>query len=112
MLDLTEIIRPNDPSMQRWCRAVEDARALTALILATWKFTRVLAVDIVEGSVTDSCATASVVARSFCPFLHVSEVRIMSNKSAPCARVKHAGVHGKMQYYKSQGQDEHNIPAP
>src|SRR5712691_1289119 len=31
MLCLTEIIRPNDPAMQRLCRAVEDARARTAL---------------------------------------------------------------------------------
>jgi len=47
MLCLTEIIRPNDPAMQRLCRAVEDARALTALIVAVWKLVRVLAVDIV-----------------------------------------------------------------
>jgi len=31
MLCLTEIIRPNDPAMQRLCRAVEDAWARTAL---------------------------------------------------------------------------------
>ena len=45
MLDLTEIIRPNDPAMQRLYRAVEDARARTALIVAVWKLARVLAGD-------------------------------------------------------------------
>jgi hypothetical protein len=48
MLYLTEIIRPHDPSMQRVCRAVEDARARTELILTAWKLARVLTVDIVE----------------------------------------------------------------
>ncbi len=48
MLYLAKSIRPNDPSMQRVCRAVEDAQARTELILAAWKLARVLAVDIVE----------------------------------------------------------------
>jgi hypothetical protein len=48
MLCLTEIIRPYDPSMQRLCRAIEDAWARPELIVAAWKLARVLAVDIVE----------------------------------------------------------------
>ena len=52
MLCLTESIRPNDPSMQRLCHAVDDARALTGLIVVAWKLARVLAVDSVERSIS------------------------------------------------------------
>lgn len=48
ILYLTEIIRPNDPSMQRVCRAVEDARARTELLPTAWTLARVLTVDIIE----------------------------------------------------------------
>ncbi len=52
ILYLTEIIRPNDPSMQRVCRAVEDARARTELLPTAWTLARVLTVDIVESVLT------------------------------------------------------------
>jgi hypothetical protein len=48
MLCLTDSIRDADPSVQRLLRAVEDARSLTALILAAWQVARVLAVHLVE----------------------------------------------------------------
>jgi hypothetical protein len=48
MLCLSNSIRDDDPSVQRLLRAVEDARSLTALILATWQVARVLAVPLVE----------------------------------------------------------------
>ena len=48
MLCLTDSIRDDDPSVQRLLRAMEDARSLTALILATWQVARVLAVRLVE----------------------------------------------------------------
>jgi hypothetical protein len=48
MLSFTESIRPTAPSMQRVCRAVEDARARTELLPTAWTLTRVLTVDIIE----------------------------------------------------------------
>ena len=52
LLYLTEIIRPNDLSMQRVYRAVEDARARTELLPTAWTLARVLTVDIVESVLT------------------------------------------------------------
>ena len=40
MLCLTDSIRDDDPSVQRLLRAMEDARSLTALILAAWQVAR------------------------------------------------------------------------
>ena len=48
MLCLSDSIRDNDPSVQRLLSAVEEARTLTALILAAWLFTRGLVIHIVE----------------------------------------------------------------
>jgi hypothetical protein len=48
MLCLSDSIRDNDPSVQRFLSAVEEARTLTALILAAWPFTRGLFIHIVE----------------------------------------------------------------
>jgi hypothetical protein len=48
MLCLSDSIRDDDPSVQRLLRAVEDARSLTALILAAWQVARVLSVHVVE----------------------------------------------------------------
>ena len=48
MLCLPDSIRPNDPSVQRLLRAVEDAPSLPALILAAWQVARVLVVHLVE----------------------------------------------------------------
>jgi hypothetical protein len=48
MLCLSDSIRDNDPSVQRFLSAVEEARTLTALILAAWPFTRGLVIHIVE----------------------------------------------------------------
>ena len=48
MLCLSNSIRDNDPSVQRFLSAVEEARTLTALILAAWPFTRGLFIHIVE----------------------------------------------------------------
>jgi len=53
MLCLTDSIRDDDPSMQRLLRAVEDARSLTALILAAWQVARVLAIHLVESVLAD-----------------------------------------------------------
>src|SRR2546430_3239916 len=48
MLCLHDTIHDDDPSVQRLLRAVEDARSLTALILAAWQVARVLSVHVVE----------------------------------------------------------------
>jgi len=48
MLCLSDIIRDDDPSVQRLLRAVDNAPSLTALILAAWQAARVLAVHMVE----------------------------------------------------------------
>jgi len=48
MLCLRDSIRYDDPSLQRLLSAVEEARTLTALILAAWPLARVLAIHIVE----------------------------------------------------------------
>jgi hypothetical protein len=48
MLCLNDSIRHDDPSVQRLLRAVEDARSLTALVLAAWQVARVLAVHLIE----------------------------------------------------------------
>jgi hypothetical protein len=48
MLGLHDSIRHNDPAVQRLLRAVEDAHALSAFILAAWQVARVLTVHLVE----------------------------------------------------------------
>lgn len=48
MLCLPDIIRDDDPSVQRLLRAVDHAPALTALIRAAWQVARVLAGHMVE----------------------------------------------------------------
>src|SRR5215831_13720046 len=48
MLCLSDSIRDADPSVQRLLQAVADTPSLTALILATWQVTRVLAVSLGE----------------------------------------------------------------
>ena len=48
MLSLSNSIRDDAPSVPRLLHAMEDARSLTALILATWQVARVLAVHLVE----------------------------------------------------------------
>jgi hypothetical protein len=48
MLYLSNSICHDDPSVQRLLRMMEDARSLTALILAAWQVARVLAVHLVE----------------------------------------------------------------
>jgi hypothetical protein len=53
MLCLTDSIRDDDPSVQRLLRAMEDARSLTALILAAWQVARVLALHLVESVLAD-----------------------------------------------------------
>jgi len=53
MLCLTDSIRDDDPSVQRLLRAMEDARSLTALILAAWQVARVLAIHLVESVLAD-----------------------------------------------------------
>ncbi len=37
MLCLQDSIRHDDPSVQRLCDALEDARTLSALVLAAWQ---------------------------------------------------------------------------
>jgi hypothetical protein len=53
MLCRTDSIRDDDPSVQRLLRAMEDARSLTALILAAWQVARVLAIHLVESVLAD-----------------------------------------------------------
>ena len=48
MLCLPNSICHDDPSVQRLLRMMDDARSLTALILAAWQVARVLAVRLVE----------------------------------------------------------------
>jgi hypothetical protein len=48
MLCLRDSIRHDDPSLQQLLRAVEEAPALTALILAAWQVASVLTVHLVE----------------------------------------------------------------
>ncbi len=48
MLCLKDSIRHDDPSVQRLCDALEDARTLSALVLAAWHLARVLAMHLVE----------------------------------------------------------------
>ena len=48
MLCLTDIIRDDDPAVQRLLRVMDDARSLSALIRAAWQGARVLAVHMVE----------------------------------------------------------------
>lgn len=48
MLCLKDSIRHDDPSVQRLCDALEDARTLSALVLAAWQLARVLAMHLVE----------------------------------------------------------------
>ncbi len=48
MLCLKDIIRDDDPSLQPLLRAVEEARTLTALLVAVWPFARVVALQVVE----------------------------------------------------------------
>ena len=53
MLYLPNSICHDDPSVQRLLRMMEDARSLTALILAAWQVARVLAVRLVEDVLTE-----------------------------------------------------------
>jgi hypothetical protein len=48
MLCLIDSIRYDDPSLQRWLRAVEEAQTLTALLLAAWPLARVMVMHLVE----------------------------------------------------------------
>jgi hypothetical protein len=48
MLCLHDSLRPNDPAVQRLLRAVEDAHALSAFIVAAWQVARVLTVHLVD----------------------------------------------------------------
>ena len=48
MLCLHDSICYDAPSLQRLLRAVEDAHALSALLLAAWQVARVLTVHLVE----------------------------------------------------------------
>ena len=48
MLCLHDSIRDDDPDVQCLLRVVEDARALTAFILAAWQVARALTVHLVE----------------------------------------------------------------
>ena len=78
MLCLHDSIRDDDPDMQRLLRAVEDAPALPALILAAWQAARVLAVHLVEAILAErarrptawppcSACGASVQRKGFAP---------------------------------------------
>jgi hypothetical protein len=53
MLYLPNSICHAEPSVQRLLRMMEDARSLTALILAAWQVARVLAVRLVEDVLTE-----------------------------------------------------------
>jgi hypothetical protein len=48
MLCLIDSIRDDDPSLQRWLSAVEEAQTLTELLLAVWPLTRMMAIHLVE----------------------------------------------------------------
>ena len=48
MLCLNASIRHQGPSVQRLLQAVEEARALTTLVLAAWQVGRLLAVHLIE----------------------------------------------------------------
>ena len=48
MLCLTDIIRDDDPSVQRLLHMMDTTCSLTALILAAWQVARVLALQVVE----------------------------------------------------------------
>ena len=48
MLCLIDSIRDDDPSWQRWLRAVEEAQTLTELLLAVWPLARLMAIHLVE----------------------------------------------------------------
>ena len=99
MLCLTESIRPNDPSMQCVCRAAEDARARTELIVTAWKLARVLAVDIVEYVLTEHphgmphrVAQFVTVDRRIAPPPAVSErsVPVSEHSTPQCREAGHA----------------------
>jgi hypothetical protein len=60
MLCLLDSIRDDDPSLQWLLRAVEDAPSLTALILATWQVTRVLAVHLIEAVLAERARQPTV----------------------------------------------------
>jgi hypothetical protein len=73
MLCLHDSIRDDDPSVQRLLSAAEDARSLTALILAAWQVARVLTVRLVEAVLAERarrplawprCPTCGVALRS------------------------------------------------
>ena len=59
MLCLSDSIRHPDPSVQPLLSAVEDARSLTALILAAWQVARVLAVQLVEAVLAERAGRAT-----------------------------------------------------
>src|SRR5215510_7410299 len=48
MLCLMDSIRQDEPAVQRWLHAVDEAHTLTEIILAVWPLARVLAMHIVE----------------------------------------------------------------
>ena len=48
MLCLHDTIHDDDPAVQRFLSAVEDAHSLTVLILAAWQVARVLTIHLVE----------------------------------------------------------------
>ena len=48
LLGLLDRLRYADPSVQRLLRAIAEAQALSALLLAAWQLARVLAVHLVE----------------------------------------------------------------
>lgn len=60
MLCLSDSICHDDPSLQPLLSAVENARSLTALILAAWQVARVLAVQLVEAVRAERAGHATV----------------------------------------------------
>src|SRR5512134_2888962 len=60
MLCLSDSICHDDPSLPPLLSAVENARSLTALILAAWQVARVLAVQLVEAVRAERAGHATV----------------------------------------------------
>ena len=60
MLCLRDSIRDDDPSVQRLLRAVEEADALTTLVLAAWQVARVLAVHLIEAVLAARASQPSI----------------------------------------------------
>jgi hypothetical protein len=104
MLCLSDSIRHDDPSVQRLLNAVEEARTLTAIILAAWPLARVLALHIIEAVLAERARRPS--AWPPCPACGVS----LRSKGFAARQV--TSLFGPLRWRRRVGRCPHGCDIP